>query len=119
MDIRKRLGVRLRELRTSADLTQEQLAERVGGGCAAMTISRYERGVLDPSLARLEQICQALGTDLDDLLSRVVDQRAPLPSAAVQDLVDHLSRLDPVKLRGARKVLKAYIEVVEGSKSGS
>ena len=60
----KKLGARLADQRRWVHLTQAQLAERVG--VTVETISRLERGLVMPSLARLEQIALALGLRLAD-----------------------------------------------------
>lgn len=63
--VEKRLGRRVADLRRLAEMTQEQLAERVG--VSPETISRLERGAAVPSLARIEEIAGALGVELPDL----------------------------------------------------
>src|SRR5690349_21085952 len=65
-ELPKRLGKRIAAERELLGWSQVDLAERVG--VAAETISRLERGVFDPSLARLESIASALGVALHDLL---------------------------------------------------
>ena len=56
-----------RELR----LTQEELAERIGGGMRQSNVSRLERGrVALPRRERLERIAAALELRLGDLLAR-------------------------------------------------
>lgn len=62
--IDSRVGGRIAEFRRAADLTQAQLAEKVG--VATETISRLERGIAVPSLGRLEEIAQALAVELAD-----------------------------------------------------
>lgn len=63
----KRLGLRISERRKAIDLTQEQLAERLG--VDAETISRFERGVTVPSLMTIERLAGVLKTGVADLLS--------------------------------------------------
>lgn len=52
----------VREMRKRAGLTQRVLAERVGTTQSA--IARLERGVGDPTLARLSAIAEACGLEL-------------------------------------------------------
>jgi transcriptional regulator with XRE-family HTH domain len=54
-------GIRLRELREAAGLTQQQLADRVG--CTWEAVSRWERGAREPGWSQVVAICAALGTD--------------------------------------------------------
>lgn len=65
MGTAKRLGQRVRDYRSTAKLTQEELAEKVR--VVPVTISRLERGVTIPSLKTLEKIAKALGVGLHDL----------------------------------------------------
>lgn len=52
---------RLREARKRAKLTQEQLGNLVG--CAKTTITGYETGKSEPSMAILSKIMDAVGVD--------------------------------------------------------
>jgi transcriptional regulator with XRE-family HTH domain len=63
--VEKRLGQKIAESRQQAQLTQAELAEKVG--VATETISRLERGAAIPSLARLEEIASALALELSEL----------------------------------------------------
>jgi transcriptional regulator with XRE-family HTH domain len=63
----KRLGLRIAERRKAIDLTQEQLAERLG--VDAETISRFERGVTVPALITLDKLAGILKTSVANLLS--------------------------------------------------
>jgi transcriptional regulator with XRE-family HTH domain len=56
-----RFGVRLRELREAAGMTQQQLAERVGVRWEA--VSRWERGVREPLWSNVLALAEALGVD--------------------------------------------------------
>ena len=57
-DIKKLLGLRIRELRKAKNLTQEQLAEKVGIGTA--NISYIETGRFSPSVETLSKLSDAL-----------------------------------------------------------
>jgi len=66
-DIKKRLGVRISQLRMKAGMTQAKLAE--GADLSVDSISRIERGDRAPSLGSLEKIAEALGIDPGELLN--------------------------------------------------
>ena len=66
-DIKKKLGVRISQLRMKAGMTQAKLAE--GADLSIDSISRIERGNRAPSLESLEKIAEALGIDLAELLN--------------------------------------------------
>lgn len=67
------VGRRIRELREEQHLTQEELGRRAG--VDSQTVYRYEAGSRFPSLAKLEEIAQALGVGPEELV------RAPLVQA--------------------------------------
>lgn len=56
---------RLKLARVAADLSQEQLAQRVG--VTRQTIGMIEAGKFNPSLNLCVSICKALGRTLNDL----------------------------------------------------
>lgn len=56
--IKKLLGLRIREIRKSKGITQEQLAEKVGIGTS--NISYIETGKFAPSIESFEKIAEVL-----------------------------------------------------------
>ncbi len=56
---------RLKIARVSMDLTQQQLADKVG--VTRQTISLIEKGTYNPTLKLCLQICYVLNKTLDDL----------------------------------------------------
>ena len=62
-----KIKVRLKEVRTSADLTQEELADRVG--VRRETIVFLEQGVYNPSLRLALLISRELKTPIEKLFS--------------------------------------------------
>ena len=66
MDMEKRLGRRIRELRKERRMSQTELAEKAG--VALMTISRLERGEHDPHMKTLWRIARSLGVPLLELI---------------------------------------------------
>lgn len=58
-------GKRLRHTRIMRNLTQEQLAEKVG--VDPKTIGHYERGTRMPKMDRMLKICNVLSVSLDYL----------------------------------------------------
>jgi len=63
----KKVGTLVKEARTAADLTQEQLARKVTGANAD-DISELERGKVDFTQAQLKQIAKACGVTQASLL---------------------------------------------------
>jgi len=58
-------NIRIKVARVELDLSQEQLAEKVG--VTRQTIGLIEAGKYNPSLNLCIAICEALGKTLDDL----------------------------------------------------
>ena len=65
MDIKKELGKKIKEKRLSFNLTQEELAERIG--ISPKSLSQIELGNNFVSAQNLEAICVALKTDPKNL----------------------------------------------------
>lgn len=66
MDIRKRLGARIRALREENDWSQEELADRAG--LHRTYISAVERGVRNPTISVIERVAVALDISLSVLM---------------------------------------------------
>jgi len=68
MDMAKKVGTLIKEARTEAGLTQEQLARKVKG-VSASDISKAERGELDLTQAALKEIAKATGVTQASLIN--------------------------------------------------
>jgi transcriptional regulator with XRE-family HTH domain len=66
-NIKKKLGVRLFQLRNEAGLTQAELAEKAD--LSIDSINKIERGERAPSLESLEKIASALEVEPMDILN--------------------------------------------------
>jgi transcriptional regulator with XRE-family HTH domain len=64
-NLKVHFGRRLRELRRSAGITQEQLANEVG--LTVESISNIERGIFGPRFDNLESIAQTLNVPVKAL----------------------------------------------------
>jgi transcriptional regulator with XRE-family HTH domain len=67
-------ALRLRELRRQKNLSQAELADRVG--VHSTHVSRYERGVSRPAFDTLQRIAGILGVTTDYLLEGNADESA-------------------------------------------
>lgn len=85
-----RVGKAMAQRRTEANLTQEQVAEKLGIGPEA--VSRMERGTVMPTVARLVRLAEILSCGADDLLmdgsNRASDQ-AKLIAQLLEDLTQN------------------------------
>lgn len=102
----KVIGLRIKLMRETAHITQEELANSVG--CTPQHIGAIERGIKTPRLDTFVTIANTLGTSADlllqDVLDTPVDSLAGEISAAVAPL--------PTKLQ--RRILKALRAFSEG-----
>ena len=69
--IRKGLGKRIKALRKTQKLTQEELGEKAA--LSYKFVGEVERGEVNPSLDSLMRIANALGVTIGDLFPREVD----------------------------------------------
>lgn len=64
-DMEEKAGNRLKMARVVKDMTQEQLAEKIG--VTRQTIGLIEAGKYNPTLKLCISICRVLGRTLDDI----------------------------------------------------
>ena len=67
------LGKKIRALRFKADMTQEQLADKLG--IAAQSVSKWENGTTMPDIITLPLLAEIFGITIDDLFDLTVEQR--------------------------------------------
>lgn len=68
---KQRLAALLRKVRMEADLTQEQIAKRVGQ--SQSYVSKYETGEQRLDLIELEAVCNAVGLPLTEFVRRYIE----------------------------------------------
>ena len=64
----KIIGENIRKARKAAKLTQEELAEEMGGSCSNKVISRYEKGEVEMGVQTLIDIAENLEVTVDSLM---------------------------------------------------
>ncbi len=67
MDVRRRLGLRLKHLRQELGISQEELADRAG--IHRTYVSGVERGIRNPTVTVMEKLAAGLGVDLAALVT--------------------------------------------------
>jgi len=85
----KDIGMRIREVRKSKKITQEQLAEAVNVGVTH--ISHIETGSSIPSLKVMIDIINTLGCSADELLCIEVDAARPVFTSWIGELLSDCS----------------------------
>ena len=87
-------GSFVRQRRREMDLTQEELARRVG--CAAITLRKIEADDLRPSVQIAERLAMALAIPLDDRAEFVRRARAVHPEASDFPAITPAPSLDEI-----------------------
>lgn len=126
----KKLGTLIKEARTEAGLTQEQLARKVKG-VSASDISRAERGELELTQAALKEIAKATGVTQKSLLdaakgsskkktsSSSGSKKSMQVTATEKKLVELYREADTETRKAALAFLKGEKNAVLGSLAGS
>lgn len=96
------IGIRVKQARDAAGLTQERLAELVD--VTAQYLSGVERGTVGLSVPILCRLCSVLLVSSDFILSGDAE-----PSD-VTSITARLSRLPPEHVENVEKLLNRYIE---------
>lgn len=114
----RHVGKVAREARTKTDVTQREMAERIG--VATEVYGRMERGQLLPSVPTLLQVCGALGIDANTLLgfdsssTQAPAWLAPIPFPTseppeIRRLLSTVRELKPWQLKALRGVANAML----------
>ncbi|OUW74938.1 MAG: transcriptional regulator [Saprospirales bacterium TMED214] len=69
MDVRKKFGKRLRDLREERGWSQEEFADRAG--LHRTYVSAVERGIRNPTLSVLERLAKALGLSMAGMVGEL------------------------------------------------
>ncbi len=88
MDIKKEMGNRIRDIRRTQGLTQDQLSEKLS--ISAKHMSCIERGVSGLSIEHLSQLSDILDVSLDYLVKGSADYKYQNIPQAVVDVFDSL-----------------------------
>lgn len=67
------IGAKIKQLRSKAGLTQEQLAERLG--ISGQAVSKWETSVTMPDICLLPALAGELGVSIDELFDLTVEQK--------------------------------------------
>ena len=86
------LGARIKSLRESKGLTQEQIAEKMN--CTRQKYARLEKGLLDISYSSISIIAQVLGVKIEEITSAVNIDIKEEPIFRGNDGTDEVDRFD-------------------------
>lgn len=102
MDNKKKLGLKIKELRKRKGLTQEGLAELIQ--MEQNSISVMESGRNFPTLGTLEKIAQVLDVNLSDFFNYDYIEDIDVIKASTEDII---SKMDDKQLRQLFKYVKS------------
>ena len=100
-------GQAMQRMRKEHNMTQEQLAEKVG--VDPNSISRIERGRLIPALSTLIDICNALDTGADSILAAYITADTPIRWTP---LAKKLESMELEKQHKLETILNCLIETI-------
>jgi transcriptional regulator with XRE-family HTH domain len=102
------LGARIAQARKAQDLTQQEVAARVG--VAQPTYAQYELGIRRPPVSMLPQLAQTLGVALEELMGQNVHPRVkPGPASKLQKQFECIQQFPRAKQRIVIEMLDAFI----------
>ena len=102
---KKLLGVRIKELRKTRGLSQEQLSEKID--IDPKHLSRIESGRSFPSLDTLEKLANALQVEIKDFFEFAHEAKN---TRELKEMISNLLKeVDDERLRLAVKVLRALV----------
>lgn len=97
MDLRNRVGLRIRTLRKAAGLSQDELAARMERSVDA--ISAMERGKSLPGYETLERLSVALGISIEELFDSADESGSTERRKAIAEIGAAIRSLDDRQLR--------------------
>ena len=86
------IGENIKEERKRAHMTQQQLAEEIGGACTNKVISRYENGMVEMGVQTLIDVAEALDVPVDNLMPERVRVHA---TSEADEISRIFSKLNP------------------------
>ncbi|WP_174851364.1 XRE family transcriptional regulator [Streptococcus suis] len=100
------IGQRIKDFRLSRNMTQKELAKRIGMGDT--TIANYEKGFRSPKKDTLFDLADVFGVSIDDLFP----QRTPTtpPNSLIEQISDKVVQLTE---KGKKDVLRFTSELLE------
>ncbi|MBT0716700.1 helix-turn-helix transcriptional regulator [Rosenbergiella epipactidis] len=108
----RELGTRVALARKEQQLTQQQLAEKLG--IAQQTMAHYEGGRLKVSASLLPQLVQILNLSLDELLGLPAKRTAKRgPASRLEQQIDMIRQMPMTKQKFVSEMLDNVIGKIE------
>jgi len=104
MEVKRLIGLRIRAVRNSKNLTQEQLAERTG--ITPQFLGNIERGKENPTLNTFISLSEALGVELGEIFHLLESED---PKKAKSLIQDKIQKADDEKIKLISKLVSAVV----------
>ena len=109
MGKKEQIGIRIRTMRKSRRMTQEDLARAIGQSASSITM--YETGRRAPDYETLEALADVFNVPLASLVADDSPQYNPEPeSDDIRLLIRGLNELNPDQVAQAKSVLRAMFQ---------
>jgi len=112
----KKVGTLIKEARTDAGLTQEQLARRISG-LSASDISQAERGLKDLTQDQLKQIAKITGVTQSSLINAAKGNSAKSSSSKKTSSSSSASKTSYMVTAEEKKLIQLYRKADSTTKS--
>jgi transcriptional regulator with XRE-family HTH domain len=102
-------GVRLKQLREEKNLTQTELSKR--SGIHNVNLSRYERGLQQPTAEVLRKLAEALEVSIGHLMEGAPNEIPPsrLEDAELRSQLEEIERLPEMEKTVVKQFLDAFL----------
>lgn len=105
----EKIGKFIFKLRKEKNMTQEQLAEKIG--VTAKSVSRWENGKTMPDLSLFNPLCEILGITVNDLMSGEIVNDKNSIDALGENIVNMVSDLEIKKKRKNKLLISLVISM--------
>ena len=99
---------RLIELRKGRQLTQDELAEKIG--VSRSLIGYYEAGAKNPTLETLQKLAAFFGVSISDLAEESNKSGHPGRTSKLENQVKRIQKLSPLRQRMISNMLEAALD---------
>ena len=111
MGKKEEIGMRIRTMRKSRRMTQEDLARAIGQSASSITM--YETGRRSPDYETLEALADVFNVPLTSIIGDDSPVQSPVPAASddIRLLIRGLNKLSPEQVAQAKNVFRAMFAI--------
>jgi len=105
-------GQKLRKLREKKELTQQQIAERLGYVTNSY-VSDVEKGAFIPSEEKLRKIAKALGVSFKEIEDLLMESRLEQLGIKEPELISLFQDIPKLPEKDKKAIINAYLSIKE------